>query len=97
MIAAELIDQSTGKTTRHVPLSIADASGPVPPTPPARTRNGAIRTASSSSMPIGTPIVIQPPLGLPPVPFPPDNPPTAETIALGRRLYYDTNLSRDRT
>ena len=97
MIAAELIEQSTGKTTRHVPLSIADTSGPVPPTPPARTRNGAIQAASSSSMPIGTPIVIQPPLGLPPVPFPADNPPTAETIALGRRLYYDTNLSRDRT
>jgi cytochrome c peroxidase len=31
------------------------------------------------------------------VPFPADNPPTAETIALGRRLYYDPVLSVDNT
>lgn len=31
------------------------------------------------------------------MPVPADNPPTAETIALGRRLYYDTKLSRDNT
>lgn len=47
--------------------------------------------------PIGHPVAIVVPLGLPPVPIPPDNPPTAETIALGRRLYYDTVLSRDRS
>ena len=34
---------------------------------------------------------------LPPVPIPADNPPTEETIALGRRLYYDTALSVDDT
>ncbi len=45
--------------------------------------------------PIGTPIQITAPLGLPPVPIPADNPPTAETVALGRRLYYDTALSVD--
>jgi cytochrome c peroxidase len=47
--------------------------------------------------PIGVPIQIAAPLGLPPVPIPPDNPPTAETVALGRRLYYDTALSVDNT
>jgi cytochrome c peroxidase len=47
--------------------------------------------------PIGTPIPIVAPLGLPPVPVPADNPPTAETVALGRRLYYDTALSADNT
>jgi cytochrome c peroxidase len=47
--------------------------------------------------PIGTPIPIAAPLGLPPVPIPADNPPTAETVALGRRLYYDTALSVDNT
>jgi cytochrome c peroxidase len=47
--------------------------------------------------PIGTPIQIAAPLGLPPVPIPADNPPTAETVALGRRLYYDTALSVDNT
>jgi cytochrome c peroxidase len=48
-------------------------------------------------MPIGKPVQIQAPLGLPPVPIPADNPPTAETIALGRRLYYDPILSSDGT
>jgi len=97
MIAAELIEEATGKTTRHVPLSVADTSEQSPPPPPTRTRNGWILSPSSSSTPIGTSVTIQAPLGLPPVPFPADNPPTVETIALGRRLYYDKNLSRDRT
>jgi cytochrome c peroxidase len=35
------------------------------------------------------------PLGLPAVPIPPDNPPTAETIALGRKLFNDKLFSRD--
>src|ERR1039458_3374690 len=47
--------------------------------------------------PLGTPIQIAAPLRLPPVPIPADNPPTAETVALGRRLYYDTGLSVDNT
>jgi cytochrome c peroxidase len=51
----------------------------------------------SSVMPVGKVMAIKPPLGLPPVPIPADNPPTAETIALGRRLYYDTSLSVDST
>jgi cytochrome c peroxidase len=50
-----------------------------------------------AAKPVGTPISIAAPLGLPPVPIPPDNPPTAETVALGRRLYYDTALSVDNT
>lgn len=53
--------------------------------------------SSVSEKPIGTPVHIQPPLGLPPVPIRADNPPTAETIALGRRLFYDPHLSRDNT
>jgi cytochrome c peroxidase len=47
--------------------------------------------------PIGKSITITPPLGLPPVPVPADNPPTAETIALGRTLYYDPILSADKS
>lgn len=47
--------------------------------------------------PIGKPVHIKVPLGLPPVPIPADNPPTAATIALGRRLYYDPVLSADNT
>lgn len=49
------------------------------------------------AMPIGETVAIEPPLGLPPVPVPADNPPTAETIALGRQLYYDKALSVDGT
>ena len=45
--------------------------------------------------PIGTAIQIPSPLGLPPVPIPAGNPPTAETIALGRKLFYDPRLSVD--
>lgn len=50
-----------------------------------------------SEKPVGATIEIHPPLGLPPVPIPADNLPTADTIALGRRLFYDTSLSRDNT
>jgi cytochrome c peroxidase len=52
-------------------------------------------SAGAGVMPIGTPVQIKAPLGLPPVPLPADNPPTAETIELGRRLYYDPILSSD--
>ena len=51
----------------------------------------------SSVLPIGKPLQIKVPLGLPPLPVPADNPPTAETVALGRRLYYDPALSADNT
>ena len=53
--------------------------------------------AAKGAMPIGKPVQIKAPLGLPPVPIPADNPPTAETISLGRRLYYDPILSVDNT
>ena len=52
---------------------------------------------SVAAMPAGKPIQIKAPLGLPPVPIPADNPPTAETVALGRKLYYDPILSSDHT
>lgn len=55
------------------------------------------KVAEVAAKPVGTPIALQTPLGLPPVPVPVDNPPTAETVALGRRLYYDKQLSADNT
>ena len=36
---------------------------------------------------------LDPPLGLPPVPMPADNPLTREKIALGRKLFFDRRLS----
>src|SRR3974390_209105 len=53
--------------------------------------------AGNSVRPVGKPLEIKNPLGLPPVPIPADNPPTEDTIALGRRLYYDPILSSDQT
>ena len=41
--------------------------------------------------------ITQPPLGLPTVPIPSDNPITAEKIALGRKLFYDRRLSLNNT
>lgn len=43
--------------------------------------------------PIGAALKITSPLGLPPLRIPADNPPTAETVALGRKLFYDPRLS----
>ncbi len=53
--------------------------------------------AAKPAKPIGATIEIPTPLGLPPVPVPADNPPTAETVALGKKLYFDTKLSADET
>ncbi len=57
----------------------------------------ATPTAAPPAKPIGKVMQIAAPLGLPPVPVPADNPLTEETVALGRRLYYDTALSIDNT
>jgi cytochrome c peroxidase len=51
--------------------------------------------AKINERPIGTVIEINAPLGLPPVPVPADNPVTAQTVALGRTLFYDKKLSAD--
>lgn len=54
-------------------------------------------TPPQPAKPAGAVVEIKAPLGLPPVPVPAGNPPTAETISLGRKLYYDTRLSADNT
>jgi cytochrome c peroxidase len=51
--------------------------------------------STKSERPIGTPITIAVPLGLPGVPVPSDNPETAEAVSLGRRLFYEKKLSLD--
>ena len=47
----------------------------------------------TNERPVGAPVQIATPLGLPPVPVPADNPVTVETVALGRKLFYDRKLS----
>ncbi len=62
-----------------------------------KSEDAATPAAMPPAVPAGVAIEIAAPLGLPAVPFPPDNTPTAETVALGRRLYYDTAFSVDHT
>lgn len=59
--------------------------------------NSPTAVAEPPPLPAGPALAIQAPLGLPPVPIPAGNPPTTDTVALGRRLYYDPNLSVDGT
>lgn len=51
--------------------------------------------APSTAVPQGPAFNIAIPLGLPKLAIPVDNPPTEKTIALGRKLFYDTRLSAD--
>ncbi len=53
--------------------------------------------AGTAAQPIGAPVEIKAPLGLPPLPPARGNQPTAEAIALGRQLFYELKLSRDET
>ncbi|MDP8246325.1 MAG: cytochrome c peroxidase [Candidatus Hinthialibacter antarcticus] len=49
------------------------------------------------SVTAGTPLQVDPPHGLPPLPVPNDNPMTVEKVELGKMLYFDTRLSVDNT
>ncbi|MGI9233868.1 MAG: cytochrome-c peroxidase, partial [Woeseiaceae bacterium] len=42
-------------------------------------------------------VLESPPLGLPPVPLPADNPGTEESVRLGRKLFFDRRLSANNT
>ena len=74
-------------------LAFLQAQGSDAP-PRARTFRSPVPVARKV-FPIGKVIAIPTPLGLPPVPIPADNPPTDETVALGRKLFFETLLSRD--
>lgn len=52
---------------------------------------------SPPTKPIGTPLILATPLGLPRLRVPPDNRPTAETVALGKKLFESPLLSADGT
>ncbi|MBL8214833.1 MAG: c-type cytochrome [Bryobacterales bacterium] len=61
------------------------------------SEKAAVKEAAGVARPIGKPVNIESPLGLPPLPMPADNPPTAETIALGKALFFDKKVSVDNT
>ena len=52
------------------------------------------KAVSADERPLGKRIKIDSPLGLPAVPIPPNNPATAQTVTLGRELFYERKLSR---
>jgi cytochrome c peroxidase len=56
-----------------------------------------LEMTGAAAQPTGSPVEINAPLGLPPISIPPDNRPTSDSIALGRKLFYDVRLSRDDT
>ncbi len=58
------------------------------------TQKSAENTESAANT-TGLPVAIDAPLGLPQVPIPIDNRTTTESIALGRKLFYDVRLSRN--
>jgi cytochrome c peroxidase len=69
-------------------IGACSSSNPTPKT--------ADSTASALEVrPIGKIVPIAAPLGLPAVPIPADNPPTEETIALGKALFFSPLLSAD--
>jgi cytochrome c peroxidase len=86
--------KSLARVCLLAPLALSLACFAPPSDQPAQAQSG---TAKSGIRPIGRPVEIKAPLGLPPVPIPADNPPTEETVALGRRLFYDPIISADGT
>ena len=76
-------------------FAAAPRSQPLPPSREARAAEFSIRLLSPRAIDEPTSLELSPPLGIPTVPFPKDNPPTRERIALGRLLFFDSRLSSD--
>jgi cytochrome c peroxidase len=95
--SAQIYDRKTGSTLKIVPIALPRTSELLAVPRPEPTEDARAVELSSSARPVGQPVQIRSPLGLPPVPIPDDNPATTETIVLGRRLFYDTILSADGT
>lgn len=58
---------------------------------------GCTKTSANRSAEARKTVALSARLGLPPVPVPANNPPTAEAIELGRQLFFSPVLSVDRT
>src|SRR6187431_917112 len=79
-------------------LFLLSASSPGGDSIPLRARSrGSGIPPPRPAFPIGQPFILEPPLGLAPVPVPKDNPLTRETVFLGRKLFFDKLFSRDNT
>lgn len=80
---------------------VAAGCGQPAPQAPSGPSPAPVAVAPPAPQPAAAPAqeayTITPPLGLPPVPIPPDNPMTKAKVELGKMLYFDTRLSADRT
>jgi cytochrome c peroxidase len=63
----------------------------------SKVETKGVTAPSISAKPVGTLVSYPRALGLPELEVPSENPLTAEGIALGRRLFYETRLSADNT
>jgi cytochrome c peroxidase len=95
--AAQIYDRRTGSTLKVVPIALPRASELPAVPPPDPEEDTQPVELPSAVRPAGQVVQIRSPLGLSPLAIPEDNPATHETIALGRRLFYDTILSADGT
>ena len=57
----------------------------------------AVAAGQQQPPPPAAPMTVEPPVGLPPVPVPKDNPVTAAKVELGKMLYFDKRMSKDKT
>jgi cytochrome c peroxidase len=80
-----LEDMEAGRSTRYPETPRVAGSETRPP--PAAPSGGVDLLA----------VAMRPPLGLPPVPIPTDNPLTEAKVRLGRKLFYDRRLSLNHT
>ncbi|MHB8898353.1 MAG: cytochrome-c peroxidase [Thermoguttaceae bacterium] len=86
------------KPADEKPAAPADEKKPAEETKPAdQAKPAAAAEAKPVDLPVGKPFQVKIPAGLPELPIPADNPITEEKVALGRRLYFDTRLSKDGT
>lgn len=80
---------------------VAAGCGQPAPQAPSGPSPAPVAVAPPAPQPAAAPAqeayTITPPLGLPPVPIPADNPMTKAKVELGKMLYFDTRLSADRT
>ena len=98
LASAQGFERSSGATLRIVPmaLSVRPELLSLPPAPDA-PEDVQPEEIPSTARPVGQTVGIPSPLGFPALRMPEVNPPTAETIGLGRRLFYEPVLSADGT
>lgn len=64
--------------------------------PDYRTNSASLRSRRGAEADLLV-VLAAPPLGLPPIPVPADNPVTASKVQLGRKLFFDRRLSANNT